>query len=102
MSIITQIHNSQKNKLHHFVKNTDATHFLNVLSNNELAQTIENHTPEHRDRIYPPLKTLSMFLAQALSEDRSCSKAVIDMIIQSQDPKSNACWSCWGRTNITG
>ena len=88
MSIITQIHDSQKNKLHHFAKNTDAAHFLEVLSNQELANTIENHTPGHRDRIYPPLKTLSMFIAQALSEDRSCSKAVIDMIIQSQDNKT--------------
>ena len=64
MSIITQIHDSQKNKLHHFAKNTDAAHFLEVLSNQELANTIENHTPGHRDRIYPPLKTLSMFIEQ--------------------------------------
>ena len=88
MSIITQIHDSRKNKFRHYAKNTDAAHFLDVLSNKELAQTIQNNTPEHRDRVYPPLKTLSMFLAQALSEDRSCSKAVIDMIIQSQDDKS--------------
>ena len=89
MSIITQIHDSQKNKLHHFAKNTDAAHFLDVLSNKELENTIENHTPEHRNRVYPPLKTLSMFIAQALNEDRSCSKAVTDMIIQSHEHKSN-------------
>ena len=30
------------------------------------------------------MQTLSMFLAQALSDDRSCSKAVNDLIIQTQ------------------
>lgn len=84
MSIITQIRHSQKKKLHHLAKNTDATHFLNVLSNKGLVETIKKNTPEHRERIYTPLKTLSMFLAQTLNEDRSCSKAVNDMIIQCQ------------------
>lgn len=38
--------------------------------------------PEHRERLYPPTETLSMFLAQALSEDRSCQKVVNDMAVQ--------------------
>ena len=104
MSIITQIHDSQKNKFRHFIKNTDATSFLDVLSNKELAQTIETHIPEHRDRIYPPLKTLSMFMAQALNEDRSCSKAVTDMIIQTQEHKlkasPNTCSYCLARQKL--
>ena len=83
MSIIPQYHHSQKKKLHHYAKNTDAVHFLDLLSNEELAATFENNIPEHRERIYTPIKTLSMFLAQALNEDLSCSKAVNDMIIHS-------------------
>ncbi|MFT6919079.1 MAG: hypothetical protein ACJA2G_001714 [Cognaticolwellia sp.] len=47
--------------------------------------TIENNLPNnHRERIYTPTKTLSMFLAQTLNEDRSCSKTVNDMLIQTQ------------------
>jgi hypothetical protein len=40
--------------------------------------------PNHRENIYTPTRTLSMFLTQSLNEDRSCSKAVNDLIIQQQ------------------
>ena len=47
--------------------------------------TIENNLPNnHRERIYTPTKTLSMLLAQTLNEHRACSKAVNDMLIQTQ------------------
>ena len=85
MSIISHIHHSQKKKIHHFANNTHAADFLALLSHRELASTIENNLPtHHRERIYTPTKTLSMFLAQTLNEDRSCSKAVNDMLIQTQ------------------
>src|SRR5690606_7096180 len=32
--------------------------------------------PEHRERLYPPTVTLSMFLHQSLDADGSCQKAV--------------------------
>lgn len=64
-------------------KNLTATDFLELLSNNELRSIIDNNIPKYRKHIYTPMMTLSMFLAQALNEDRSCSKAVNDMIIQS-------------------
>ena len=43
---------------------------------------MEELLPDHRERLYPPTETLSMFLAQALSEDRSCQKAVNDAAIK--------------------
>ena len=36
----------------------------------------ESHLPEHRERLYPPTVTLSMFTRQALDADGSCQKAV--------------------------
>jgi hypothetical protein len=85
MSIISHIHLSQQKKIHHLANNTHAVDFLALLSHDELALTIENNLPNnHRERIYTPTKTLSMFLAQTLNEDRSCSKAVNDMLIQTQ------------------
>ena len=33
-------------------------------------------TPEHREKLYPPTETLSMFLAQAMNADRSCQNIV--------------------------
>ena len=38
--------------------------------------------PEHRERLYPPTETLSMFLAQAMSADRSCQNAVNQAALQ--------------------
>jgi hypothetical protein len=85
MSIIFHIHLSQQKKIHHLANNTHAVDFLALLSHDVLASTIENNLPNnHRERIYAPTKTLSMFLAQTLNEDRSCSKAVNDMLIQTQ------------------
>jgi hypothetical protein len=85
MPIISHIHHSQQKKIHHLANNTHAVDFLDLLSHDELALTIENNLPtHHRERIYTPTKTLSMFLAQTLNEDRSCSKAVNDMLVQTQ------------------
>lgn len=50
--------------------------FFNVLTGPELLQITETHLPEHRERLYPPTVTLSMFLQQALAADRSCQHAV--------------------------
>ena len=50
--------------------------FFNVLTGPELLETTEAHLPEHRERLYPPTVTLSMFLHQALAADGSCQRAV--------------------------
>lgn len=53
-----------------------AVDFFNLLTGSELLEKTEAYLPEHRERLYPPTVTLSMFMKQALNEDRSCQKAV--------------------------
>lgn len=50
--------------------------FFNVLTGPELLKTTEEHQPEHRERLYPPTVTLSMFMSQALNADGSCQRVV--------------------------
>ena len=54
----------------------DAHAFFNLLTGPELFDAVELALPAHRERLFPPTETLSMFLAQALSADRSCQRAV--------------------------
>jgi hypothetical protein len=54
----------------------DAVEFFNVLTGPDLLELTEAHLPEHRERLYPPTVTLSMFMMQALNEDGSCQKVV--------------------------
>jgi len=55
---------------------TDAYAFFNVLTGPQLLDGIEALLPKHRERLFPPTETLSMFLAQVLSADGSCRQAV--------------------------
>ena len=57
-------------------RSTEAVEFFNVLTSPELLQTTEALLPEHRERLYPPTVTLSMFMRQVLEADGSCQKAV--------------------------
>jgi len=50
--------------------------FFNMLTGPVLLAATEAHLPEHRERLYPPTVTLSMFMKQALHEDGSCQRAV--------------------------
>jgi hypothetical protein len=43
---------------------------------------VEALLPDHRERLFPPTETLSMFVAQALSEDGSCQQAVNDAMVK--------------------
>ena len=84
MPIISQIHLTQQTKIKNHAKKITTTDFLELLSNDELRSIVEDNIPEYREQIYTPMQTLSMFLAQALNDDRSCSKAVNDLIIGKQ------------------
>lgn len=48
----------------------------------ELLKRVESLLPAHRERLFPPTETLSMFLAQAMNADRSCQQAVNDLSIK--------------------
>ncbi len=59
----------------------DSYSVFNLLTQQPFLNLIESHLPAHRERRYPPLDTLSMFVTQALSEDRSCQAAVNARIV---------------------
>jgi len=63
-SIQTQIHK------------TDAYSFFNLLTSPQLLSVVDECSPDHRERIYTPTTTLSLFLAQAMNADSSCQNAV--------------------------
>lgn len=72
----------QQQRIRHHGASSDSYTFFNLLTGPELLDRVESLLPEHRERLFPPTETLSMFLAQALSADRSCQKAVDDAAIK--------------------
>jgi hypothetical protein len=65
-----------------YVKQVNAYSFFNLLTSPGLFEQVESLLPEHRERLYPPTETLSIFLAQALSADRSCQRAVNEVAVR--------------------
>jgi len=55
---------------------SDSHAFFNLLTGPQWFDQVEALLPAHRERLFPPTETLSMFLGQALSADRSCQRAV--------------------------
>lgn len=47
-----------------------------MLPGRELRRLVEEHGGQYRDRIYAPLRTLGLFIGQALSGDGACQDAV--------------------------
>lgn len=58
------------------LRSNDAQSFFNLLTGPDLLDEVESLLPRHRERLFPPTETLSMFLGQALNPDRSCQNAV--------------------------
>src|SRR5690606_25544077 len=62
---------------------SDAYSFFNLLTSDKLLSSVEALLPSHfRERLYPPTDVLSMFLAQAMTADRSCQNIVNQTAIQ--------------------
>jgi hypothetical protein len=72
----------QQNRIKSHAKNSDSYAFFNQLTAPEFLNTVESLLPEHRERLFPPTETLSMFLAQAMSADRSCQQAVNEAAVK--------------------
>ena len=72
-------------------KSSEAVEFFNVLTSPQLLQTTEALLPEHRERLYPPTVTLSMFMRQVLEADGSCQKAVNGWAAQRAADGLSAC-----------
>ncbi len=73
---------SQQHRVRRQARNSDAYAFFNVLTSERLLDKVESLLPDHRERLFPPTETLSMFMAQALSADGSCQKAVNEAAIK--------------------
>ncbi len=67
---------SQQQRIRHYAEASDAFRFFNQLTSPELFDALEASLPEHRERLFPPTETLSMFMAQAMKSDRSCQSIV--------------------------
>ena len=76
MHAIRNARAQQSRMLRHAVRTTDAHAFFNLLTDDSTLDQVEVQLPIHRERLLPPTETLAMFLAQALSADRSCQHAV--------------------------
>lgn len=72
----------QQHRVLRYAATSDAFGFFNQLTSPDLLDTLESALPEHRERLFPPTETLSMFLAQALQPDRSCQNIVNDAAVK--------------------
>lgn len=66
----------QQRRIRAQAQGNDSTSFFNLLTAPDMLDDVESLLPPHRERLFPPTETLSMFLAQALNADRSCQQAV--------------------------
>jgi len=76
MQALVRRPNNQQNQVAGHVRATDCYGFFNLLTSAELLDVVEEHLPEHSERLYPPTLTLSLFITQALSSDSSCQNTV--------------------------
>jgi len=61
---------------------TDSLQFFNLLTSPELLAQLETYLPEHRERLFPPTETLSLFLSQVMNTDQSCQQIVNQAAVQ--------------------
>ncbi|RDH84222.1 MAG: IS4 family transposase, partial [endosymbiont of Seepiophila jonesi] len=71
-----RIHQQKRISAH--AANSDSYELFNLLTGPEFLDKVESLLPDHRERLFPPTETLSMFLAQAMSAGRSCQNVVDD------------------------
>jgi hypothetical protein len=81
----------RRSKIERRANSTEAVEFFNLLTSAELLETTEALLPEHRERLYPPTVTLSMFMRQVLEADGSCQKAVNGWAAQRAADGLSAC-----------
>lgn len=79
-SLMSNIKNSfnfvQRTHLVNKIRTSNTLSFFNQLTSDELLDDVEQSLPNHRERLFPPTETLSMFLSQVLSKDGSCQNVV--------------------------
>lgn len=82
MQITHTSNKHQHRRVEAYRKDSNSHDFFNLLTRDALLDKVEELLPEHRERLYPPTETLSMFLAQAMSADRSCQNIVNHATVQ--------------------
>jgi len=83
----------------------DSNGVLDLVSDTCFADTLRTHLPAHRQRLYPPIETLAMFVSQTLSDDRSCQRVVDERIARSlardtATPSSSTAAYCAARQRL--
>jgi hypothetical protein len=73
---------SQQRRIQHHAASSDAFRFFDLLTSPDLFEALEASLPVHRERLFPPTETLSMFVAQACKPDRSCQGIVDDVAVK--------------------
>lgn len=66
----------QQSRISRHTNDLDALGFFNQLTSAQLFDRVESLLPNHRERLFPPTETLSLFLSQAVSSDGSCRNVV--------------------------
>jgi len=69
-------HRRQQKQIQSIANEYNTYQFFNILTSGTLLEPIEALSPDFRERLFPPTETLSMFITQCLSADRSCQNAV--------------------------
>jgi hypothetical protein len=72
----------QQRRVREYAGSADSYAMFNLLTGPQLLDQVEALLPEHRERLFPPTETLSMFLAQVLSADGSCQQVVNDAMVK--------------------
>jgi len=72
----------QQKHISQYAASSDSFAFFNLLTSPDLFNKVESLLPVHRERLFPPTETLSIFLAQAMSTDSSCQKAINDVAVK--------------------
>jgi len=82
MQITRAANKHQHNRIKAYRESSSSYSFFNILTSDALLDKVEEQLPEHRERLFPPTETLSMFLAQSMSADRSCQNIVNQTALQ--------------------
>ena len=72
----------QQKRVRHYASHADFYSMFDLLTGPHLLDRVKALLPDHRERLFPPTETLSMFLAQALSADGGCQQIVDDAMVK--------------------
>jgi hypothetical protein len=84
----------QRHRIRQRSRAIHAYDFFNVLTDPDLLDVVDQQLPVHRERLFPPTTTLSLFMAQTLNADASCQatmdRHVVERIANDLAPCSTA------------